>query len=531
VWLHLSLLLVASTYFELLFLQNEANPTDEGWPLYAAMLLHRGGRLYDDVFFVFPPGHALPAWIAIAIAPPGVFATRAIYAAFNVALCVAVYFLGRRIMSPSYALLGALLLAFAAPDSHNWQLLFGYRYLVWSVLALLAFARRIETGDARWLALAGIFTGIGIAFRVDAAAVAWGIGIATLASVRPREWLRDGAWFAAGLLVVLAPLLAWFAASVGLDTLWREVVVRPLAMTKLQDVPIPELLWPASASRDDLHESFERLLFRLPWLLYAAYTLALVALLVRARRTGTAFRHVLLLAVVAWAAAFFTRSLGRSDVAHLESAIPPFCLLLAHAMSRLFGTDRFEARGGLRRATRWAAVAALMGGWIFLQRADIPLLSPERALGGAMSLRPGAKIRSNLAASLPHIRALAGPNDTILDLNATPIVHLFTGRRGPGHADVMMPGTLLDAKEEDAFLQRLEARPPAVVLPAREPFDDIPERAVERTAPRIMQWLSENYVPVQKLRQGEHELWVPRARGSAARATASDASEADRKAE
>lgn len=148
-----------------------------------------------------------------------------------------------------------------------------------------------------------------------------------------------------------------------------------------------------------------------------------------------------------------------------------------------------------------------------------------------MSLRPGAKIRSNLAASLPHIRALAGPNDTILDLNATPIVHLFTGRRGPGHADVMMPGTLLDAKEEDAFLQRLEARPPAVVLPAREPFDDIPERAVERTAPRIMQWLSENYVPVQKLRQGEHELWVPRARGSAARATASDASEADRKAE
>jgi len=532
VWLHLPLLVVSSTYFELLFLRNAVNPTDEGWPLYAAMLLHRGGRLYDDIFFVFPPGHALSAWVGLAIDPHGVIATRAIYAIFNVALCVTIYFLGRRIMSPGYAFLGALLLAFAAPDSHNWQLLFGYRYLVWSVLALLAFARRIETGDVRWLALAGLFTGIGIAFRIDAAAVAWGIGIATVASVRPREWLRDGAWFAAGVFLVLAPLLTWFAASVGLDTLWREVVVRPLVMTRLQNVPVPVLLWPASASRYDLHESFEQLLFRLPWLLYAAYGVGLIALLVRTRQRGTPFRSSLLLAIVAWGAAFFTRSLGRSDVAHLDSAIPPFCLLIAHAMSRILGTHRGGARDGPRSAMRWAAIAVVLGGWIFLLRADVPLLSPRRALGGATALLGGAKIRSgDLAETMPRIRALTGPSDTILDLNATPIVHLFTGRIGPGHADVLMPGTLLDASEEDAFLQRLEARPPAVVLPARKQFDDLPERAVERTAPRVMQWLSEHYAPIEKLHQGESELWVPRARESAARDSASDASEAERKAE
>ena len=36
------------------------------------MRLHDGGTLYDDVFFVFPPGHLLSAWIAYALDPPGV---------------------------------------------------------------------------------------------------------------------------------------------------------------------------------------------------------------------------------------------------------------------------------------------------------------------------------------------------------------------------------------------------------------------------------------------------------------------------
>ena len=59
-------------------------------------------------------------------------------------------------MSPNLALLAALLLAVAAPLSHRAQLLFGYRYLVFSVLALLAFARRLSGGDARWMLAAGL---------------------------------------------------------------------------------------------------------------------------------------------------------------------------------------------------------------------------------------------------------------------------------------------------------------------------------------------------------------------------------------
>ena len=61
VW-HLLLVLAVSAAYESLFLHHGLNVIDEGWPLYAAMRLHDGGTLYQDVFFVFPPGHALPAW-------------------------------------------------------------------------------------------------------------------------------------------------------------------------------------------------------------------------------------------------------------------------------------------------------------------------------------------------------------------------------------------------------------------------------------------------------------------------------------
>ena len=165
-WWQLPLLVAVSAAVESLYLHQGLNPLDEGWPLNAAMRLHAGGRLYEDVFFVFPPGHVLPAWIATALDPPGVILARVLYAGFNVALCAALYALGRRLMPPAFAMLAGLLLAFAAPHSHFWQLLFGYRFLVFSAIALLCFARRIDRGDRRFSFAAGFFAGVALLFRL-----------------------------------------------------------------------------------------------------------------------------------------------------------------------------------------------------------------------------------------------------------------------------------------------------------------------------------------------------------------------------
>ena len=88
-WAHVALVALVSICFELLFVHHSINLMDEGWPLYAAMGLHEGGSLYREVFWVFPPGHLLPAWIAFNLDPPGIVLARTLYASFSVAACLA----------------------------------------------------------------------------------------------------------------------------------------------------------------------------------------------------------------------------------------------------------------------------------------------------------------------------------------------------------------------------------------------------------------------------------------------------------
>ena len=221
---HVVILLLVSIGFESLFLHHGINPMDEGWPLHAAMELHGGRILYEEIFWVFQPGHLLPAWIAYALDPPGIVLARIFYAAFSVALCIGIYFVSRKLMAARYALLAGLLVAVAAPTSHLGQLLFGYRYLIFSVIALLFFHRRLTSDDSRWMALAGLFAGIALYFRLTpAAAVSVGIGIASISASRDwRRWFEDGFWYVAGLAVVLVPMLLYFNHSIGLERFWIE---------------------------------------------------------------------------------------------------------------------------------------------------------------------------------------------------------------------------------------------------------------------------------------------------------------------
>ena len=53
-------------------------------------------------------------------------------------------------------MLAALLVAIAAPYSHVMHVIFGYRYIVFSVFALLLFDRRLRSGDSRWMLGAGM---------------------------------------------------------------------------------------------------------------------------------------------------------------------------------------------------------------------------------------------------------------------------------------------------------------------------------------------------------------------------------------
>jgi hypothetical protein len=489
-----------SAAYEASFVRQGLNHLDECWPLYAAMRLHAGGTLYHDTFFVFPPGHLLPAWIAHTLDPPGVVLARVFYAAFNVAACAGVYALGRRLMPPPFALLAALLLAVAAPNAHLQHSLFGYRYLVWALLALLAFARWLESPRPGWLLLAGALAASGALFRIDTGLAAGAALAAGVLAVSPgwRSAVRGVGWLALGALAVAGPAVVGLGSSVGYQALWREVVVRPLAMTALQSKPWPELAIPEANPRGVVTYVFVAALFRGGALLYLVYGVGLAASWVRARRRREPFRHALLLGVVAFGGLFFVRSLGRSDEPHLSSALPPLCLLLSDALGR--GLRPWLDRGARTRAKTLAAATVLLSAWVGLWGSDRPLRPSSRgaypiaALGGASMAPLGLWW---IDAKVAEIRRLTAPRDTILVLDPAPAFYLLTERPGPGGPDILMPGTFLDAAEEQAFVERLARTPPALVLKRRAPFDQRLDRGVMATAPRVADWVQEHYEPVR----------------------------------
>lgn len=516
-WWHLPLILAVSIGYESAFIHHGLNVFDEGWTLYGAMQLHAGGVLYRDVFFVFPPGHLLAAWIGYGLDPPGIVLTRSFYAAFNVTLCAGFYFLGRRFLPAPFALLGALLLALAAPGAHLWHYHFGYRYLVFSVLALLAFAERLRTGGSCWMLVSGVFAGVALCFRLTpafAVSVAVGIGV-VLAERDWHRWLRDWSWFAVGLAAVAAPVVAWFAHDIGLAAFWREVVVRPIAMTDLQSIEIPEMLLPESWTRRKISKLFTAVQFRAWAILYCGYAAVLAFQWVHALVAGRPFRPVLLSVVVVWGGVFFLRTLGRSDIGHLESALPPVCLVLAHLASWLLPWQR---RGGpsvgwAKRLATAGVVAGTIAVWVFLFETDQFLtvdrrgIFPIETLNGQISVSWNSRART-VDKRVMALLDLTEPGDTILDLSAAPLFHVVTGRPGPGQFDIVIPGTFLSEDEEGAFVERLEASPPAVVVTSVKPFDGIRWRAVSVTAPLVARWLRSNYRIDH--RTGGYKLWVPR---------------------
>ena len=511
---HLLAIVGISSAFQSLFIHHGIGWLfDEGWPLYASMQLQAGGVLYGDIVFPFPPGHLLAAWVAYAIDPPGIILARMLYAAFTVALCAGSYLLARRITAPTFALLAGLLLAVAAPRSHLSHLLFGYRYMVFSVLALLAFSWHLQADDPRQarrgIFVAGMLAGVALLFRLTPAfAVSCGIGIAVLTASRDwRDWLRDWLVYALGLSLVALPVLAWFASTVGLETVWREVVTRIVALQSAQSLSSPALsLLPESSDRGDVYRWFVGLQYRGYVVLYAGYLLGLIGLWLRTLRQRRRFEHALLLAIVVWGGVSLLRALGRSDDHHLMSALPPACLLLAHGIGLLVrrGLEASRASDFVRSVARAGVCGIVLVAWVYAMRVDFYLpvqnrgVVPLQSTGGEVSVT-APRVAKRIDEVVRTLARMTRPQDTVLDMTGAPLLHLLSGRRGPGGIDVITPGMFLSREEEKAFVARLQAAPPAMVLWPLKDFDRRPDRSIVRTAPELSGWVRSAYEEVGRI--------------------------------
>jgi hypothetical protein len=136
--------------------------------------------------------------------------------------------------------------------------------------------------------------------------------------------------------------------------------------------------------------------------------------------------------------------------------------------------------------------------WIVLQGSDLYLDVHERGVHPVRVLDETVLIRDyeeakRLDRSVARIRSLSRPDQRVLDLTFSPMIYVLANRRGPGYADVVTPGVFADADHERAFVERLRAAPPALVLWPKKHFDELPSRALEIHAPHLSRWVFANY--------------------------------------
>ena len=96
-------------------------------------------------------------------------------------------------------------------------------------------------------------------------------------------------------------------------------------MTALQGRAFPPIIL-ENLNRRTLSFAFAAIGFRVYPLFYLCFVLVLLYRWGRALSLRRPFEHVFLLTFVAFGAIYFTRSMGRSDVPHLDSAIAPIAV-------------------------------------------------------------------------------------------------------------------------------------------------------------------------------------------------------------
>ena len=147
---------------------------------------------------------------------------------------------------------------------------------------------------------------------------------------------------------------------------------------------------------------------------------------------------------------------------------------------------------------------AVLSAWVLLNGVD--LYAMPKARGEEPLVALAGEVRGNaltVAMVDPLVQVLdelSKPGDVLLDLSATPLIHVLTGLQGVGGADLIMPGTFLGAEEEAAFLERAASASPTLVLLPRAAFDGRSERAVWEVAPQVFGWVNENFVRSRELR-------------------------------
>ncbi len=374
------------------------------------------------------------------------------------------------------------------------------------LFALAALVPWLRGGARAWCGAAGLVGGFALLYSQE-----FGVAFLLCAglALAVRGDARALAWFAGGLALPVAPILAWFLSEDALAPLLRDMAGYPAWLAAgYGKLPFPALLGnlpldvtPPTGPLPALL----RLAYVGPAVCAGAFALSAMAAQLEPRRLWrfplalrAAWRarpETLLVALLAlYGLVSFRSALGRSDEPHIVFVLGAPALLLVLAFDRTLGLFRTGERAlGAWRLLVLAGLAWFGG----LPRAADSLATLRtsatnawQALAGELEAPQGS---TEVNAVAEWVRAHTTPEDRVGFVPAGAAYLYLSERRDPTRF-VLSHQMVTDAHRSEALEDMRQTTPRYVVFdPGALRVDGIPDRIVLGEA--LSDWLARNYEP------------------------------------
>jgi hypothetical protein len=358
------LLLFAGITAYVAALPRSLNPADEATHLYEAKRILDGQVMYRDIFEIIPPG-----WMYLMAFLFRLFgtdiATARVTAAVIHGLTAAMVYLACRAAAARRGLALTAGVAYVAICPLAWPIASQHWLgtLLCTGLLLIAVAGDPDrTNRAFGMGLVlGLLIGVqhprGLAMTAGAGAILFADALIRrrhgVPLSPPTRLVRQLAWLAAGIVLVVAPLSVWMVTGAGIEPVWRALVVHPL----FSYAPVTRVAWGnVNIMTVGLSTyTFPAVLKYLPLVLTVTVPrLAAHLWVVRERGPAHVLAALTLLCLAAMASiAYFP------DFIHIAFIAPLFLVAAAESaawlLRRLSDLPPVAWRGGTRRLARMAA--------------------------------------------------------------------------------------------------------------------------------------------------------------------------------
>ena len=486
-----------------------------------------GQVLYRDTFCLYGPLMEYPLALLQLIFGPHVIVQRAYAYGLDVAAILMLFSLLRRLARSPWTAYGTtfVLIFLYIPWLLTPQT--SLMRLALPLFALSSLHRFFHGGRRRHLLTAGALTGAAILFSQE-------FGIAALAGIfvagsaqalfegRPfKRFLADGGVLVAGIGLLWAPMLIFFAAQGALGAFVDNLVNYPRYLTLgYANLPFPNILehlgqvlstGSAAAGRE----------FMLTWIqywpipLFAGVAIALGAKLSWGRPSKATLTT---LAVVVFGIVSFRSSLARSSLETSFKVLPPALLLAALGLEAILRSMKVYRRHVPIMIVLSAGLLFLLSGPLLHGLYPPGMTNIKRLFGAdprsdprklvplttarAKGILVPPRIAREVGGVLKAIREKTRPGDTILSFPNQPMFYFLGDRRIP-YPFVLDYNAVIRAQREEG-VRILKKNPPKLIIYDNRRLlfrhDKIHERV---QIPEVFSYIKKNFHPIGEV---GHEL-------------------------